>query len=303
MKFAKYMKVEKLDATEVQGLTDGKCYIFPKLDGVQVSCWLNDDDQFRAGDKDGQTCGPFDAYAQEKKDIGYFLEDYPYLRLYGEYIGKSGAYAQSAWNKWYVFEVCSERKSIAYSTKDENGISVAIMDDGHYCLPYDVYAPLLKKYNIECVPPLKIADKPIAAEIQEFADKENKWNTAGECGEGVIVKNYDFKNTAEGTAVWGKALRTGYQKSAAAEEGTAPIEITMATEIVTPKFVQDVIASLTNPNPGIIINTVWKKIETEALPAAKAKHGNPGIDMKMFRKDCENRIRTAAPEHFHVKKV
>ncbi len=176
------------------------------------------------------------------------------------------------------------------------------MDDGHYCLPYDVYAPLLKKYNIPTVPPLKVLDKPTAAAIQECAEQDNKWNTSGECGEGVVVKNYDFKNAAEGTAVWGEVLRSGYQKSAAAEEGSAPIEVTLAAEIVTPAFVQGIIAGLENPNPGLIINAVWKEVENTALPAAKAKHGNPGIDMKTFRKDCEGRIRAAAPEHFHVKK-
>jgi|GEM_PF-2406608 len=302
MEFAKYVQVKKFDDPATQGLTAGKCLVFPKLDGIQVSCWLNDDDQFRSAGKDGKPVPGFDAYSQEHKDIGYFLQDYPYLRLYGEFIGKSPAYSQDCWNKWFVTEVCSEKKSIAYSTKDENGISVAIMDDGHYCLPFDVYMPLMKKYNLDFVAPLKTVENPTAAQLQEFADKENKWHSDGECGEGLVIKRYDFKD-ASGAQVWAKVIRTGYQKQTAiaAEEGSEPIEERLASEIVTAELVKDVATGLENPNPGLVINAVWTKITEECLPAAKAKHHNPAVDMKRFRKDCETKIRAVAPELFHVK--
>ena len=34
MEFQKYMHVERLGKEEVEGITSGKCYVFPKLDGT-----------------------------------------------------------------------------------------------------------------------------------------------------------------------------------------------------------------------------------------------------------------------------
>ena len=36
--FKKYQHVERLGTSEVQGIENGMCYVFPKIDGTNASC-------------------------------------------------------------------------------------------------------------------------------------------------------------------------------------------------------------------------------------------------------------------------
>ena len=42
MEFKKYQHLERFGTTEVNGIEDGMCYIFPKIDGTNSSVWFND---------------------------------------------------------------------------------------------------------------------------------------------------------------------------------------------------------------------------------------------------------------------
>ncbi|WP_294402419.1 hypothetical protein [uncultured Clostridium sp.] len=39
MNFERYMSLKRFGNIEVEGIENGKCYIFPKLDGTNASCW------------------------------------------------------------------------------------------------------------------------------------------------------------------------------------------------------------------------------------------------------------------------
>ena len=41
--FIKYMHLERLGTTEVEGIEVGLTYVFPKLDGTNGSVWMVDD--------------------------------------------------------------------------------------------------------------------------------------------------------------------------------------------------------------------------------------------------------------------
>ena len=41
MEFTKYQHIEKLGNRETEGLLDGMCYIFYKIDGTNASVWMD----------------------------------------------------------------------------------------------------------------------------------------------------------------------------------------------------------------------------------------------------------------------
>lgn len=51
MIYRSYQHVERLGATETNGILDGTCYIFPKIDGTNATVWLGDDNTLRAGSR------------------------------------------------------------------------------------------------------------------------------------------------------------------------------------------------------------------------------------------------------------
>ena len=42
MSFEKYQHVCKIGTDEVENLENGLCYIYPKLDGTNTTCWFED---------------------------------------------------------------------------------------------------------------------------------------------------------------------------------------------------------------------------------------------------------------------
>lgn len=51
MIYRSYQHVERLGTTETNGILDGTCYIFPKIDGTNATVWLGDDNTLRAGSR------------------------------------------------------------------------------------------------------------------------------------------------------------------------------------------------------------------------------------------------------------
>ena len=42
MVFIRYQHVERLDADEAEGLLEGRCHVFPKMDGSNMCAYLED---------------------------------------------------------------------------------------------------------------------------------------------------------------------------------------------------------------------------------------------------------------------
>lgn len=51
MEFTKYMHLERIGTSEVEGIEDGLTYVFPKLDGTNASVWLNEEGEVQAGSR------------------------------------------------------------------------------------------------------------------------------------------------------------------------------------------------------------------------------------------------------------
>ena len=49
MEFLKYQHVERFGTTETQGIENGMCYVFPKIDGTNSQLWW--DNGLKAGSR------------------------------------------------------------------------------------------------------------------------------------------------------------------------------------------------------------------------------------------------------------
>ena len=85
--FKRYPKLRPVGYDETKGILAGMCYIFPKLDGSNGSCWLDEEGEIQAGSRNIQlteekTNRGFYNYIKENENIKNLLKDYPEIRLY-----------------------------------------------------------------------------------------------------------------------------------------------------------------------------------------------------------------------------
>ena len=138
--FIKYQHIERFGTTETEGIENGTCYVFPKIDGTNASIWF----------KDGVIqCGSRNRHLTLDKDNANFLktmiedpllqiffEHNPNLRLYGEWLVPHSlkTYKENAWRNFYIFDVM----------------------EGDKLTPYDVYKPLMDDFSLDYIPPIRI---------------------------------------------------------------------------------------------------------------------------------------------------
>ena len=197
MDFEEYQHIVKWDDPEVDGITVGKCYIFPKIDGTNASLWM-DELEIKAGSRRRQLSYNSDnanfyrdITVQSLDNLARFFGMFPHIRLFGEWLVPHTlkTYRDDAWRKFYIIDV---------------------MDGDNY-LAYDEYKGYLDDCKLDYIPPLKIIDNPTfddivhCSGINTYLLKENSG-----VGEGVVVKNYNFVNQY-GRVKWLKYVRSDFK--------------------------------------------------------------------------------------------
>ena len=92
MTFHKYQRIEKFGTTEVEGILEGTCHVFPKIDGTNASVWYEDGEIHCASRRRVITPeddnGGFAAwvYSPEAAGLRDFLTTWLDLRLHGEWL-------------------------------------------------------------------------------------------------------------------------------------------------------------------------------------------------------------------------
>ncbi len=196
MEFQKYQHLEKFGTTEVNGIEIGLCHIFPKIDGTNASVWINNEGKIQAGSRkrtlslDSDNAGFF-AWVSENKILKGFMNDYPHLRLCGEWLVPHTlkTYLDSAWRDFYVFDVMN----------------------GEKYLPYNEYKEILDGFGINYITPLCIIKNPTDETLYKCLDKNDyliKDNKG--VGEGIVIKNYNFINKYQ-RVTWAKIVRTEFK--------------------------------------------------------------------------------------------
>lgn len=192
-KFTEYLHVERLEKDAVQGILNGECYLFPKMDGTNASLWLDEEGNLCSGSRtrqlvvDNDNAGFYslshDAENKEFRRIYRFLQANPNLIIYGEwmgatkFVGSIKYYNEEAKGKFFIFDV--------YDTETETFYS------------YGAYTKALLDYGLEdyIIPCLEVIHNPSVEELVEVAENHRYMlNHNDRCGEGIVIKNYDFRN-------------------------------------------------------------------------------------------------------------
>lgn len=292
MEYKKYQHVERFGTIETGGIENGMCYVFPKIDGTNASLWW--DDGLQAGSRnrhltlDNDNAGFFD-WAGNQNRFEYFFSDYPNLRLYGEWLVPHTlkTYQESAWRNFYVFDVMA----------------------GEEYLPYDEYSKLLEKYGIEYIPPICKVENPTYERLVNQLEKNGYLIEDGKgTGEGIVIKNYEYKNRF-GRTIWAKIVKNEFKAKHAKVSVTELkeskiIEQEIADRFVTKSLVEKEFAKIESENgwsskliPRLLSTIYYCLVKEESWNFIK-EFKNPTIDFKRLQYFTNNKVKELIPHLF-----
>ena len=231
MEFRKYQHIERFGTDEVENINIGKCYIFPKIDGTNSSCWLNADGELRCGSRNREltlekdNAGFYAAMIKNENIINY-LKAHPNHRIFGEWLVPHTlkTYRADAWRKFYVFDVAIDNDEL------ERGLEY---------IPYDIYAPMLEEFGIEYIAPLRIVKNGDyeyfihCLEVNDYLIEDGKG-----VGEGIVIKNYNFYNRY-GRQTWAKIVRAEFKEKNRRVMGAPETEKIMFEEKIADQYVTE----------------------------------------------------------------
>lgn len=294
MEFIKYQHIERLGTTEVEGIQNGKCYIFPKIDGTNASLWW--DNELKAGSRnrelsiDNDNAG-FYKWALEQKHIIQFLKSHPEVRLYGEWLVPHTlkTYNDNAWRNFYVFDVMI----------------------GNEYADYTKYSELLQQHNIEYIPPICIINNPSYERLIGLLDNNNYLVKDG-CGigEGIVIKNYNYKNKY-GRVVWAKIVSNEFKckhlKAMPNEiKGKNIVEQEIVDKYITKSLIDKEQSKIENEMNGWsskyiprLINVVFYNLIREESWNFVKDFKNPTIDFKRLSFFTTTKIKELKPDVFN----
>jgi hypothetical protein len=290
--FVKYQHIERIGTIETNGIENGMCYVFPKIDGTNSQLWW--DGGLKAGSRnreltlDNDNAG-FYNWAIQQKEIEALFITYPDLRLYGEWLVPHTlkTYQTSAWNKFYVFDVL----------------------DGEKYLPYDWYKTILDKYGIEYIPPICKVKDPSYERLVNQLEKNGYLIEDGKgTGEGIVIKNYEYRNRF-GRVVWAKIVKNEFKASHSKCDVTELKEKTLVEQQVVDKYVTLVFidkefAKIDNEvgwSSKLIprlLNTVYYCLVKEESWNFVKEFKNPTIDFKKLAFLVTSKIKELKPSIF-----
>lgn len=221
--FKKYQHIERYGTDEVEGIECGTCYVFPKIDGTNGSIWYSDG--VSAGsrnreltlDEDNQG---FYKWVLDQDNFCSFFKKNKNVILYGEWLVPHSlkTYRDSAWRKFYVFDVCT------------------LSEDKLHYLPYEEYKPILEKYDIEYIPAIKIIENGAEEKFRECLDNNTYLIEEGKgFGEGIVIKNYDFVNKY-GRTTWAKIVRNEFKDKHRRKMGTPKVDYKIVEKEIVDKY-------------------------------------------------------------------
>jgi len=278
--FRKYMHVERLGTREVEGILEGVCLIFSKIDGTNSQVfWNKETNEINAGSRnrilslESDNAG-FYRHIKEDVNITKFLSTYPDYIIYSEWLKPHSlrTYIDDAWSHFYVFDV--------YNTLTERYLS------------YEEYSKLLDEYNIEYIKLLTTRVNPTLEDLQEDLQNNKYLIKEGEgIGEGIVIKNYEFVNKY-GRTTWAKMIAdtfdNGVKRKLVKLTVLGELEVSIVDKYVTSHLVEKVYAKIAidgweSKMIERLLETVFHDLINEEMYDILKKFKNPIINFKSLK--------------------
>lgn len=242
--FSKYVHVERYGRDEVAGILDGVVYVQPKIDGTNASVWCDHKTgELCAGSRNRQIWpdkdnAGFAAYVLNSDDyVAQILRDYcssnPGLIVYGEWLGDptNGSKMLGSLRKYlskgfFAFDVREMPPNA------ETGRNLG------YVHPRDVrYSDLAQLLGSHFVPST-VLDHPTIEQVTDLAEDNNFNLPADVVGEGVVIKNYDYRDAWGNMQMAKIVLDEWRERQRKNRQMTQPqgVETMFCDEVVTSAF-------------------------------------------------------------------
>ena len=304
MTFYKYQHVERFGTSEVQGIELGVCHVFPKIDGTNASVWM-ENGEIKCGSRnreitpDNDNAG-FAKFASECPAIRNLLEDCPGWRLYGEWLVPHSlkTYRQEAWRNFYVFDVMFPTPLFEEPFEQWDHME------------FEMYQPLMEMHCVNYIPPIGVVRNGDYEKFLSFTEKNDFLLPTGMKGEGVVIKNYGFRNKY-GRQTWAKIVTSEFKEKHVKEmgapemDGKQMVEELIAKEFVTQALCEKVKAKIELDNGGWhskligqLLGTVFYDVVREESWNFVKKHKYPTINFKTLRTFVNAEVKLQLPEVF-----
>jgi hypothetical protein len=195
--FKAYPKIHRLGKEETDGILDDTFTIQEKIDGANVSIWMDTDTlEVKCGTRTRElppddSFNGFQEAVRANPAIEQWLGDHKGLRLYGEWLVKHTiTYPDDAYRKIYLYDILDEAMNVFLSQE-----AVA-----------EAAETMSLQYPIVFATDVQLEEHA----IREFVGKSGIPTAAN--GEGVVLKNVEFKNKF-GDPVYAKVVTEHFKES------------------------------------------------------------------------------------------
>lgn len=302
--FHSYEKVERLEKEECDGILNGLCHVFEKLDGANAQTYLDTvTSEIAFGSRNrvlgigdnlvsGDSFRGFAAWvADNKLGLSNFFTIYPDYILMGEWLIKhSLPYDATAYQNFYVFDVYNSISGRYASFFKDVHIWSAVQEAGLKIIKSD--GMLLN---------------PTMEDLQRMLGIPSSYGAPFR--EGIVIKNYDFVNKWN-RQPYAKLLHETFQEvktKPKAPVSPDAIELTIQGQYVTAARVEKIVnkirlkETLNSDDPAIygdptvyarlemkhipqVINMVWYDIITEDMNDILKRLKDPTINFKLLKR-------------------
>lgn len=301
MNYKSYQHIEKIGKSEVEGLLNGTCYISYKIDGTNGCVFLGDDKELHFGSRNREISLKKDnsnfyklmtseEYKDTYNDLKKLLINHPDVIIYGEWLVPVTIkrYKQEATKKFYVFDI--------YDTNTDTYLN------------YDTYSALLKSNypNIDYIPLLAKITNPTIEQLKELLNRTGEFLITQGLGEGIVVKNYEFRNTY-GRTTWGKMLTEDFLKEKNTTRNNnhqnnhndSTVEYEIAKLLTNEHISKELNKLLENKQVSRwemtymseLMNRVFIEFYRDNWEIILKKFHNPTINFKTLKSICDNKTR------------
>jgi hypothetical protein len=314
--FHAYEKVERLEKEECDGILNGGCYVFEKIDGANAQIYLDTETREIAFGSRNRILGIGDNLISGDSFRGFsnwvkkynvalskFFHIHPHLILNGEWLIKhSVVYAPEFYQQFYVFDIYDSENSRYFGIND------------HRC-----WQDILD-VNLTFIAPDDFFVNPTMEDLQRTLKLPSRYGA--KFREGIVIKNYNFTNKW-GRQPYGKLLHETFQEVKSKPKAPVSpdaIELAIQDQYVTEARVKKIVNKIKMHNAlGAIhsaaivaydadaderrlemkhipqvINMVWYDIVSEDMNDILKKFKDPTINFKSLKRLVFERTK----EHF-----